>query len=297
MTATALNRAVSASRSGGQIVAEAGVARRQGALARIADLRAKHEKTLIKPETDFTMATFNVQGSTHRGGGPGRTLLAAAILQSRGVDVASLQEIQGNQRGAFLSRYGGTFGMYPHGHVGEGDAQNEVVWRKSRFELVVGTTRTYHYFGGHARRMPLVKLRDKKTRAEFWVTSYHNPASGVMGYGNQAGWRSRNVYAQIRDANSLIRTGAALIIAGDMNERDSYFCKMVLNTAMHASNGGSDAGGCHPPAENTIDWILGSPNVDFSGHTRDDSASVDRATDHPLFFTQVHIVSPRISRP
>ncbi len=36
--------------------------------------------------------------------------------------------------------------------------------------------------------MPRVLLRHKKTGAEFWVTSYHNPAT-CCGYGDAAGFR------------------------------------------------------------------------------------------------------------
>jgi endonuclease/exonuclease/phosphatase family metal-dependent hydrolase len=295
VTVASLNRTMSASRAKeDDSTADALAAQHQAALETIDKQRAKHEKTLVIPVTKFTMATFNVQGSSHRGGGASRVLRAMSLLQGNSVDVASLQEVQRNQRAAILGSYGGTYGMYPAMNAREGDAHNQVIWRKSRFELVTGTTRTYHYFRGQARRMPLVKLRDKDTQAEFWVTSYHNPASGVLGMGNQAGWRARNVSMQIRDANAIIATGVPLIIAGDMNDRNTYFCAMVMNTSMHASDGGSDNGGCHPPGEHNIDWIMGSPLIEFSGHVRLDNGVVNATSDHPLYFTQVVATGKRI---
>ena len=63
------------------------------------------------------------------------------------------------------------------------DGENSVAWRKDRFELVAAATQSIPYFHGHAANMPIVLLRDKKSKAEFYVTSYHNPAN-VYGSGN-----------------------------------------------------------------------------------------------------------------
>ncbi len=294
---SSLNRAQAASRdndNSDQLAAQ--LAQREQALNRLADLNAKRERVLSTPTSEFTMATFNVQGSSHRRGGSSRIMMAASLLNGASVDVASFQEFQRDQRLTFIRRMSGTYGVWPGMAAPEGDAHNAVVWRKSRFDLVTGTSRAYYYFNGRRVNFPLVKLRDKSTGAEFWVTSYHNPASGVLGMGNQGRWRSINVSRQIANANEIIRTGVPLLIAGDMNEWTSYFCKMVLNTSMHAANGGSDNGGCNPPAGRTIDWIMGSPKVEFSGYVRNDGSFVDRTSDHPFFYVQVKLTGQRPTR-
>jgi hypothetical protein len=38
-----------------------------------------------------------------------------------------------------------------------------------------------------------------------------------------------------------------------------------------------------------VDWIFGTRDVHFSGYTEDRSALVQRTTDHPVVFSNVHI--------
>ena len=63
---SSLNRAQAASRdndNSDQLAAQ--LAQREQALNRLADLNAKRERVLSTPTSEFTMATFNVQGSSH----------------------------------------------------------------------------------------------------------------------------------------------------------------------------------------------------------------------------------------
>ena len=138
--------------------------------------------------------------------------------------MAAFQEFARTQRVAFDRLAGGTYAAYP-GTLGRSlDAENSIVWRTDTFDLVKGETRPYPYFRGAIRNMPRVLLRHKQTGAEFWVTSYHNPAT-CCGYGDAAGYRTRAVSEQARDANALVAlTKTPLIVAGDMNDRSTYFC-------------------------------------------------------------------------
>ena len=85
-------------------------------------------------------------------------------------------------------------------------------------------------------------------------------------------------------------TGLPVFITGDMNERDSYFCRMTGGAPMVAARGGSHNGGCQPGNPRAVDWIFGSQGVTFSGYFEDRSRLVDRTTDHPVVVSQVRIV-------
>ena len=87
-----------------------------------------------------------------------------------------------------------------------------------------------------------------------------------------------------------MRTGLPVFITGDMNERDSYFCRMTSGAPMVAARGGSHNGGCRPGNPRAVDWIFGSQGVAFSGYAEDRSHLVDITTDHPVVSTSVRIV-------
>ncbi|MDQ6642003.1 MAG: endonuclease/exonuclease/phosphatase family protein [Actinomycetota bacterium] len=266
-------------------------------IARQAELRrlAKQAQALsskrrnVRPVADFTIANFNIQGASHRGGISGRTSRVRTLLESYGVDVVALQEFQPPQRGIFSRIAGGTFEVFPGAAGRSLDAENSVAWRRATFELVRAETRSYRYFRGATRNMPRVLLRHRRTGVTVWVTSYHNPAT-CCGYGNSAGFRAQDVRAQAADANALVAaTKTPLIVSGDMNDRASYFCGMAGGTGMHSADGGVVSGGCRPPRHAWIDWILGTPNVEFSGYLRDGSRFVRATSDHPIVVTRVKV--------
>ena len=55
-------------------------------------------------------------------------------------------------------------------------------------------------------------------------------------------------------------------------------------TELEASNGGTVAedGRCTPPRDARIDWVFGTPELDWESHVVDRSALVQRITDHPM---------------
>lgn len=275
---------------------QAAVEARQDALSELAKkaqaLGKKRAET--PPVAEFTMANFNTLGASHSrerhmAGGGTRTHRMYDLLKNHHADVVSLQEFQRSQVSTFLRIAGGTYGVFPGLSGRSRDGENAVAWRKDTFDLVKAETRPYPYFGGRTRNMPLVLLRHKATGVEVYVTSYHNPAS-IRKYGNQSRFRSRGVRAQARDASALVKsTDRALIIAGDMNDRGSYFCAMTGASPMHAANGGSNSGGCRPPHPIWIDWIMGSPKVAFSGYTKVSNGATRRASDHPLLVVRAKV--------
>ena len=263
---------------------------RQKELERLAaKARAFTDQRTKPPVASFTIANFNVQGASHRGKVAQRTRNARDLLIRYDVGVAAFQEFAPTQRVAFDRVAGGTYPAYPGTLRRSLDAENSIEWRTDTIDLVKGETRPYPDFRGAIRNMPRVLLRHKQTGVEFWVTSYHNPAT-CCGYGNAAGHRARAVREQARDANTLVAlTKAPLIVAGDMNDRATYFCDMAKRAPMHSADGSAYDGGCRMAGHAWIDWILGTKDVAFSGYQRDRSGFVRATSDHPIVVAQVKV--------
>ena len=74
-----------------------------------------------------------------------------------------------------------------------------------------------------------------------------------------------------------------VVLTGDMNERDSFFCRISTLAPLRAADGAyRDAGGCHTVSPTPIDWIVGTAPVGFSGYLRDTSTTSRRISDHFL---------------
>lgn len=234
------------------------------------------------------VATFNVLGHSHtRPGGnkpsfapsSARTRWAVQLLEKYGVDIVALQEFESVQAGQFRRGVGSRWGLYRGSHA------EAIGWRKSEWGFVRGGTIPIPYFNGKTRRMPVVTLRNSEGQ-DLVVTSFHNPAS-VKRVGDQSRWRAIGFQRQVALAHRVENAGLPVLIMGDMNERHSAFCDHTSTGALVAAAGGSHAGGCHPPGFDGIDWIFGSPSLEFSDHTAVRGGLVGRATDHPFIVARV----------
>lgn len=145
------------------------------------------------------------------------------------------------------------------------------------FAAVRRSSLSVPYFNGHYRPMPVLLLRYRRTGAEFWVANFHNPADTAR-YHHQARWRAVATRLEGALAARLRRTGRPVLILGDMNEHRSYAHALTRSAGMQPAA---------PAGYRGIDWILGSPNVAFLGHTVDDSSLVDATTDHPVVIAEV----------
>jgi hypothetical protein len=255
---------------------------------------ARPQPKVLPPVASFTMATFNVLGSSHtgRGGhspgmgsGPQRMGGALALLAAHDISVVGIQEFQPDQRAAFQRSAGG-WSMYPGLSMGRRAGENSVAWRNDVWEMVEPGLIDIPYFNGRIRPMPYVLLRHKATGVQAYFSTFHNPAN--IG-GNMQRFRNEATRRQIGLFNRLEATGKPQFVTGDMNERAEYFCAVTGSTPLVAAAGGSNNGGCRPPQPTQIDWIFGSPNAQFSGYVIDRSPLVRRTSDHPLIVSKVTI--------
>lgn len=259
--------------------------------------KVRKKKNLPPPlpaAAQFTVATYNVLGSSHtdRGGkwpwmasGPTRIRWAVGLLNARGVDVVGLQELQRDQLRAFGGATGGGFGVYPGESAGPLGIENSLAWRRSEWTALDLNVIQIPYFDGRLRPMPYVLLQHNQTGRKAWFANFHNPASNSR-RGNNDGHRWRAMMLEIDLANRLWNeTGYPVFITGDMNEREVYFCNMTGRAPMIAANGGSNEGSCNPPPyPMPVDWVFGTEVVSFSNWTLQD---LPRISDHPLVAAEV----------
>ncbi len=258
---------------------------------------ARPRPIALPPVAQFTMATFNLLGSSHtrqsgkepgKASGPQRLNGALQVLDQHQVTVVGLQEFQTDQRRAFQSRAQG-WQMYPGLTMRGGDGENSIAWRTSVWELVKPSTVSIPYFRGNIRQMPSVLLRNKQTGLVAYFSNFHNPADTRV-YRNQGRFREAATAREIELFQALAKTGVPQFVTGDMNMRDEYFCRVTGATGLVAAAGGSNKNGsCLVPRPTQIDWIFGSPGVVFSNYVIDRSALVRRTTDHPIVTTQVTV--------
>jgi hypothetical protein len=255
---------------------------------------ARPQPLALPPVVEFTMASFNLLGSSHtqRGGasarrasGPQRMNGALSVINGHGVSVVGLQEFQPNQRAAFQRRARG-WQMYPGLSMGRRAGENSVAWRSDTWQMVKPGLIPIPYFNGRIRPMPYVLLQNKQTGVRAYFSTFHNPAN--IG-GNMQRFRSEGTRREINLFNQLEKEGIPQFVTGDMNERSEYFCRVTGSTPLVAAAGGSNSGGCRPPPRPQIDWIFGSPGVQFKSYTVDRSGLVRRTSDHPIVVSTVSV--------
>ncbi len=240
-------------------------------------IAAESQRTRIR-EVSFGIATFNVLASQHTdaGGQHGswpssgwRTPQAVAYIRNSGVSVVGLQEVKTGQLAGLTSGLG--FKAWPGGS----DPDNSVIWDPDVFEFVSGDA-FYITFMHGTRMQPIVRLRHKKTNLEFYFLNMHASAGG----GKYAASRAAGHNTAAATVNRLKKDRIPIFLTGDMNDRAAFFCRVLPPTGMVAAAGGSTAGGCRPPGEMPVDWIVATDQVSFSGFSNDKSTVARRVSDH-----------------
>jgi hypothetical protein len=242
----------------------------------------------IRP-TSFNVSSFNLLGAGHtaRGGnrkgwatGQTRMRWQVSLLRAHDVSVAGFQEFQAPQFNTFQAIAGGEYGVFPGLSMGQAPVQNSIVWRSADWELLEAGTTPIPYFDGHRIPMPHVLLRNVASGQQVWFANYHNPADA---HGPAERWRSMATSIETALVNRLGADGTPVVVTGDFNEREDFFCRVATGAGMLSANGGyADAAGCHTPARMDVDWIVGTDSLAFSDFIADRGPLVSRSTDHPM---------------
>ncbi|WP_370291664.1 alkaline phosphatase family protein [Nocardioides sp.] len=243
--------------------------------------------------TSFQVATFNLLGNSHTvaGGknesmdsGPVRTVRAVKLLDRLGIDLAGFQEMEPVQFDRFTAVTRGAWQTWPGRTVKDGTFSS-LGWRTADWTAVVKTTYTTPYFYGRTRPRPLVQLRNNHTGQLVWFTNTHNPSNTR---GDAQKWRDASERIQAALVNRLRRATPSIpvIFTGDMNDRERFYCPVTYLTELESASGGRHedvpGGACQPARPVQIDWIMGTPDIAWSGYEalRDDYVKV--TTDHPV---------------
>jgi hypothetical protein len=253
------------------------------------------------PATQFRVSTFNLLGAGHTAPGgdkPGyasgytRMGWSVQLLREQAIDIVGFQEMRPVQFDRFMELTAKTWGIYPGNELADAAMANSIAWRKDTWTLVQANTIQIPYFDGNLIRMPYLLMQNRETGQHVWFANFHNPASPPK-YGDQEKWRDKATALEIGLVNRLREETPTtpIVLTGDMNEREEYFCKMARRTTMRAANGGGITadGVCVPPLKMPVDWIFGSPEIGFTQYRALRTELVQKATDHPLIVSDASI--------
>ncbi len=246
---------------------------------------AQQQQTATQPFA-VRVASFNVLGTQHTAPGgikPGSWPNSAArlpgaiqALKSHKVSAVGLQEVQPDQMAGLLSGTG--FQVYPGSDTSSMHRVNPIMWDPAVFEFVSGST--FQMTNGRGTRaQPIVKLRHLETGRDVYFVNSHPPA----GRGGATAAKRMGAFGQLVSIiNNLKTEGLPIILTGDMNDRAAFFCRVVAPAGLVASVGGSTDGGCRPPAQMPVDWVVGTSDITFTNYVRDESVPARRISDHYL---------------
>jgi endonuclease/exonuclease/phosphatase family metal-dependent hydrolase len=210
---------------------------------------------------------------------------AIELLDAYSVEVVGLQELERPQRQALLSLAGNRYAVYSPG----GATANSIAWRRDRWALVSADSFPIPYHGGFARDMPIVRLRNVGTGQDFIFVNVHNPADTAK-FPHNARFRAEALRREIAMSRSLAsRYDLPIVFTGDFNDRTQAFCALTSGGVLTAAAGGSNSHHCITPSYNGIDWIFGSPDVRWAGHSAVRSSVVAGISDHPLVVARVEL--------
>jgi hypothetical protein len=254
--------------------------------------------------TPVRVSSFNMLGYGHtvRGGthprftdGITRTGYAVQIIRHNALQVIGFQEMQPPQFRRFKQLTGDQFGVFPGDTMTTASMANSIAWDQTQWQLLDAETVQIPYFDGHLIRMPYVLLQNLQTGRKAWFFNSHNPANA---HGPAQVWRNKAVRREIALFNQLQTDypTTPVFSTGDENDRSRYFCPMVEQSTMRASNGGGLVGGqCVLPDVTNVDWIMGSPLVDFTSHTSLFTSLVRKATDHHVIIADAVLPSEAVA--
>jgi alpha-tubulin suppressor-like RCC1 family protein/endonuclease/exonuclease/phosphatase family metal-dependent hydrolase len=241
----------------------------------------------------FTLVSFNVLGSNHTTPrsdagefSPARVRAEWKIdyLRSVRASIIGFQELQRDQLGWFTRGAGSTYAVWPGDKERSRGLQTTIAWRKDVWRRVAQDLVPIPFIR-YTRYMPLVQLEHRTTGRKIWVMNVHNAPQHYQSQRNTA------VRREIRRLRPVVGKGQPVFLVGDFNERHRAFCEVTGRLGLVAPRGGSHRrGDCNPPTGRLrVDWIYGSPSVEFSRYKEDRSALVTLMTDHAVLRTKVRV--------
>lgn len=253
-------------------------------------------------QASFRVGSFNVLGASHTEPGgkrpnmdgyQKRLRLAMRAIREENLSVVGLQEFQAKQADYFDEIAGAEFRVFPGTSINRrASVHNSIIWRRDTWKLLDKRTIRIPYFKGDELLMPYVLLESKVTGQKSWFFNTHNPANT---HGDAWKWRKEGfrreaeLVAQLRAADPTI----PVVVTGDKNEREKYFCYITPRSELHSASGGLHDGVCQPPARpQPVDWVMGSSDVRWGGYAARRDWIVKKATDHPLVVAEASI-APR----
>lgn len=249
----------------------------------------------VGPVETFGIASFNMLGASHTNGkgrrahfanGATRAAQAASLVSAQGIDVVGAQEFEPVQQSTFLARLP-NFAVYPGQTLSVIDGTNSIAWDTTKFELIEAETIAIPYFGGRTVQMPYVQLEQRASGQRFWFANFHNPAD-VRGAAQH--WRETATALEAELATELHQTGVPVLMTGDFNEHEAFYCRIAgLAPMMKSASGALPGPPCYVPPRPRVDWVLGSTPVTFSGYRELDGGAIDAITDHPVIVADVSV--------
>jgi hypothetical protein len=263
---------------------------------RVAERKAAREERRAERQRStapitFRVGTFNVLGSQHTAPGGDRqkyppastrTPAAARLAAAHGVDILGTQELQADQ----LAGLTGATGMaaWPGTSWGSVETDNSILYDPGVFEYVSGSQFTVTFMG-RARPQPILRLRHLATGREIYVVNTH-PSAGDGAY---AAERRAGQATLVSVVNDLKSEGLPVVVTGDMNDREAFYCAVLPNTGMTAPNGGSYGGSCQPPPSPLpVDWVVGHGTT-WSEYWRDTTPVNQLTSDHFFISATAHV--------
>ena len=247
-------------------------------------------QTSLFDNNGFVLASFNALGASHTpsaryAGYASRTPKQVAMLAGYKVDVVGLQEFERVQRTSFLAAAKGAYDIYPE--VTDKNSSNSIIWRKSTMELVSAETIGIPYFQGRIWQMPVVLLKHKASGRMAYFINVHNPAS-IPKYGDQSKWRAKAIAIEKAKVIALRKTGRAVFLTGDLNDRTKAFCPLTEGKLMISANSVPSMT-CAPPKVLWIDWVLAAGPARFTSYAKDMAPKNARLSDHPIILTRAYL--------
>ncbi|RNL61270.1 hypothetical protein EFK50_18070 [Nocardioides marmoriginsengisoli] len=247
-------------------------------------------QTSLFDNNGFVLASFNALGASHTpsaryAGYASRTPKQVAMLAGYNVDVVGLQEFERVQRTSFLAAAKGTYDIYPA--VTDKNSANSIIWRKSTMEFVSAETIGVPYFQGRIWQMPVVLLKHKASGRMAYFINVHNPAS-IRKYGDQSKWRAKAIAIEKAKVVELRKTGRAVFLTGDLNDRTKAFCPLTEGKLMISANSVPSMA-CAPPKTLWIDWVFAAGPARFTSYVKDMKPKNARISDHPIILTKAYL--------